>query len=381
MNKLKYLDGLRGVAAFIVVLHHFAAAFYPATYLGEDVVRHTPWDILFLKTPLGIFTAGNFAVMVFFILSGYVLSEKYFRTGDVKVLTSGAVRRYFRLLPPVLFSMGLAWVLMSLGAMPVKEAAELTGSQRWLAKSWDFAPNLWTLVSEGFYGVFFAFQANYNNVLWTMSWEFYGSFLVFGTAALVGPASWRRWALGVLIILLHRSYFVGFIIGMLLAEVMVTKPDFFKIFARPWIAALLMVIGLFLGSYPTFVQHHTTIYWFLWTDFFGHPPTFWHLVGALLVMLAVLASPGLQKFFSGRIPHFLGKISFSMYALHVVIIGSFSCAVFLMLHPHMDYNSAAGLTFAATLPLVLFSGWLTDKFIDQPGVTLSQKIQKKFFPL
>ena len=381
MNKLKYLDGLRGCAALIVVFHHFANAFYPATYLGVETLRHSPLDVLFLTTPLGIFVAGNFAVGIFFILSGYVLSIKYFETGDAKVLTSGAIRRYFRLLPPVVFSMALAWGLMVLGWMPVKEAAAITGSSGWLAQCWNFVPDFGKLLEESFFGVFFNYQANYNNVLWTMTYEFFGSFLVFGAAAILGPAKWRRGALIILFLLFIKTYFAGFILGMILSDTKVRSPGFFVWFKNPWSAAALLVFGLLLGTYPTFVDIKTTGYGFLATDFFGYAPTFYHMVGAFFVMLAVLSSAGLQKFFSLRFPLFLGRISFSMYAMHVIIIGSLSCGMFLLLKPQMDYHTAVGITFVVTMGVSLLGGWVVNRFVDEPGVRLSSTIQKRFFPL
>ena len=40
MKKLAYLESLRGLAAFIVVLNHFAIAFYPALYFGAAAPVH-----------------------------------------------------------------------------------------------------------------------------------------------------------------------------------------------------------------------------------------------------------------------------------------------------------------------------------------------------
>lgn len=48
-GKFYYLDGLRGLAAFIVVIHHFVLAFYPLYYSTERIIP---------KTPLNLFYAG-----------------------------------------------------------------------------------------------------------------------------------------------------------------------------------------------------------------------------------------------------------------------------------------------------------------------------------
>lgn len=383
MHKVKYLDGLRGCAALIVVFHHFAASFYPATYFGTDVAQHSPYDVLFLTSPLGILVAGNFSVCVFFVLSGYVLSAKFFKTEDVRVLTGGAVRRYFRLLPPVLFSMLVAWLFMVLNWFPVEKAAALSGSDRWLAQCWNFAPDFNKLMKEVFFGVFLKYESNYNNVLWTMSYEFIGSFLVFATAALLGSAPRRRWVFMLMVLVFIKSYFAGFLIGMIFSDIKVRDEWFYERIGHPAVTGVLMLAGLFLGAYPTFAEVDGTLYGFLKlkTEFFGHVPTFYHLVGATCVMLAVLSSARIQAFFSRKAALFLGRISFSMYAMHVILIGSFSCALFIALRPRMGHNAAAILTFIPTIALALVIGALVDRFIDQPGVKLSAKIQKRLLPL
>ena len=59
------LDWLRGLAAFNVVLFHFACAFYPHAVSEYDPA---PWAIA--DTPLAIVYNGGFAVAVFFVLFG-----------------------------------------------------------------------------------------------------------------------------------------------------------------------------------------------------------------------------------------------------------------------------------------------------------------------
>ncbi|MDD5616650.1 MAG: acyltransferase [Candidatus Methanoperedens sp.] len=157
MEKIKYLDGLRGLAAFIVVLGHYAVGFYPASYTAriEEVRADNAVDLLISGTPLNVFYGGNFAVTVFFILSGYVLSYKFFKYRDQEIIISSAVRRYFRLLIPVLFSSIIAYSFMKLSLFYNKEAATLTTSTWWLAAYWDFNPNFIDMLKQTFVGVFF----------------------------------------------------------------------------------------------------------------------------------------------------------------------------------------------------------------------------------
>src|SRR5687767_11167726 len=103
-NKLEFLDGVRGVAAIIVVLHHFGIAFFPAiNFLDPEKIHlgNGQLELTIAKTPLNIFFNGGFAVSVFFVLSGFVLSYKFHLSGSRQLLTTYAAKRYFRLLLPV----------------------------------------------------------------------------------------------------------------------------------------------------------------------------------------------------------------------------------------------------------------------------------------
>jgi len=92
------LDAVRGIAAFTVIWYHFRLAFES---------REPRWYF----TP---FFAGHQAVILFFVLSGYVLSIPYWRGGQ-KPYVQYLIRRLFRIYVPyvgaVLFAVTAAWHL------------------------------------------------------------------------------------------------------------------------------------------------------------------------------------------------------------------------------------------------------------------------------
>ena len=95
MNKLKFLDGVRGLAALIVVIHHYILAFFPAMFFGNSKINHFAGEHEYSTSPLQLFYNGSFAVCIFFVLSGFVLSIKYLQTQDNKLLGEYALKRYF----------------------------------------------------------------------------------------------------------------------------------------------------------------------------------------------------------------------------------------------------------------------------------------------
>lgn len=387
MQKIKYLDGLRGVAAFIVVLSHYMVGFYPASYTGrlEDIRAGHAIDLLVSGTPLNVLYGGNFAVTIFFILSGYVLTYRFFTHGGREIVISSAVRRYFRLLFPILFSMFIAYSFMTLHFFYNPQASTLTTST-WLSSHWNFDPNLIDMLKQAFVGVFlFENHSTYNSPAWTMTYEFYGSFLVFGLVYLFGNLKKRYIIYAVLILLSINTYYLAFILGVVLSDLYNGKYNKFKdinILKNKIIIGLFLSIGLFLGSYPPGRDVNNTIYNFMNVDFIGNPVVFYHIIGSFFVMLALLNSNKLKSALSNNIIYFLGKISFSMYLIHLIILSSFSSYLFIKLTPYFSYNVNFIITFCSSTILIIIISYLMYKYVDEKGIHFSyyvhNKIRKSF---
>jgi peptidoglycan/LPS O-acetylase OafA/YrhL len=148
-DRIEGLEGMRGIAAFLVYTHHFFLIFYPAFYFGQ----HT-WVNHFLNPDL--------AVSWFFVHSGFVLSYKNRNSSkDIlwKNLLDQSLRRYLRLLFPVLLSILLTYFMMSLDLQFNIQYGKLVNSI-WLQKYLNFQPNLWEAIKQSFYGVYFHFKSS-----------------------------------------------------------------------------------------------------------------------------------------------------------------------------------------------------------------------------
>jgi peptidoglycan/LPS O-acetylase OafA/YrhL len=120
-HRFRSLDSLRGIAAVIVVLHHLMLA-VPEASQGH-------FRLLDLPLSLG----GRFAVMLFFVLSGFVLALPYFAD---KHLAYGRylVRRFCRLYPPFAFAVLIsAFLCWSLGGKSLPMVSS------WLNDPWSNA--------------------------------------------------------------------------------------------------------------------------------------------------------------------------------------------------------------------------------------------------
>ena len=118
-GSMAYLDGLRGVAAVIVMVHHYSCQFTPAllegwgTDISASGISENRW---FFQLPFfRVVHSGSFMVVLFFAISGCVLSRSGLRIARsrkrpefLSSLASSLFRRWLRLHLPVIASMCVA---------------------------------------------------------------------------------------------------------------------------------------------------------------------------------------------------------------------------------------------------------------------------------
>ncbi|MFF2481375.1 acyltransferase family protein [Paenibacillus sp. NPDC058071] len=384
-KKLFYLDGIRGLAALAVVISHYIQIFYPAALSGRAQQAHFRWDIWYGHSPLNLFYNGQFAVCLFFVLSGYVLSVKMFEKeldseNFQKRMQSSAIRRYVRLAVPAATSVFLVYIAIITHAFYLQDIWDIT----WTDLKKDYYAldtNLYTVIKAAVFDPFFSFKSHpYNPVLWTMGYELLGSFLIFGFIALFGRVK-RRWIVYVVLsIALIQTYFVAFLWGMLLADLLKQK------WVKPkGIAIAILILGIYLGSAP-YTALMGTIYEPIqigiahlnkWTQFCLDPRLIARTLGSAMILFALLRLEWMQRLFSWKPFAYLGQISFSIYLIHFTFLTTYSAFVFSKLIPYFSYNEAYGITFIfSMIPLFLLSHYYM-KYIDQGAIKLAKHIDKR----
>lgn len=377
-SKIAYLDGVRGLAACVVVVSHFFQVFAPSVFEGKPEIAHFAFEGLAARTPLNLLFNGNFSVCVFFVLSGFVLSWRFFHTKDRIHIYSSALRRYFRLAVPAALSVFLAYVVMVLGLAYFDDIRQTTSSS--MPDPFTASPDVLVMVQEALFHTFFSYGSAYNPVLWTMTYELLGSFLIFGFLLAVGRFRLRVAAYAVLAVIFIDSYYLGFVFGMALSDLKYSGRDRLAFLRRPWTTPFLLCAGLYLGSYP-YVGVEGTIYSILtWPNssnfsFF----VFYHTLGACLTLTALLISPRLQSFFGRKPFSYLGDLSFSLYLLHFTILCSLGAFIFDRLHPRFPYGFSVALTVLLTTPIMFaFAHWFY-RFVDAVTLSVLGRWSKRIF--
>lgn len=311
---------------------------------------------------------------IFFILSGYVLSYKFFIKNDINILIDGFIKRYFRLMVPVLFSIFIAYLFMKCGLFFNGEAAEVTQSQWWLGSFWKFEPSFIGMIKEGMYSVFLKFQSTYNSSLWTMTYEFLGSMLVFSILIVIRNIKYRYILYTILILIFKDFYYSAFIIGILLCDINNVRSIFIK---NKLLIIICFIVGLFIGSYPTNVNVSNSIYSILDFTFLSNKVMTYHILGSTCIILAIINSDILQKILSSKGFMKLGEISFAMYLMHLSVIGSFSSLIFIKLIKYLDYSISFSITFIISMYIIyILSVWVS-KYIDNYGIKFGNYMVQK----
>lgn len=172
--KIKQLEGIRTVGWIGIFICHFRACFMPGISLWTD------------KTPLRFIYSGNPYVRLFFVISGIVTSLKYWSNFDSKEICYDALKRYFRLMPSVLFAEISVYCMTRLNLLQNQRVAVLFGEGSFLGQFNRFEPNLFSCFKEALLLTWlFDGNATYIAPLWSLVYEFLGVLLVLAVLAVL----------------------------------------------------------------------------------------------------------------------------------------------------------------------------------------------------
>lgn len=369
MNKLGYLDSIRGLACICVILSHASLLFFPYIHAfsgeapGENYIQ-----ALIHNSPLTFAFSGTGAVYVFFVLSGLVLSRSVARKDSIGLISTVAAR-YPRLMIPALASCIIAYVVFSsISNLPNPE-----GLSDWFYSQASTAPSFFGAVKSGAVDAFFLGNSTYNAVLWTMQIELAGSLLVyffmhmtkyinkyyisafFLCSVFASYAISAKFAGGLF------CFWVGF--NMYISDL--------KIRGIPLsIAALLL--GLYLGG------AHDGSHSYAWIEHFLKGRTYFvcNIIAGVLIVWSVHSCEPFQRALSTKWLIWLGQKSFSIYLFHMSAIILFSYVAFDYLNKILGYDAAAILsTFIILILTLLASAALS--FVDDYSVSLSKSVGTK----
>ena len=278
------LEALRGLAAVSVLFWHNMLGFFPenaGAFPNMDAHKAINTSVFFG------FINGLAAVVFFFVLSGFVLTRHFFITGDPSRIFLGALKRWPRLALPVLIMVLISWLLFKLNLYFFPETASITQSP-WLAKfayayETPFQVDFLDALKQGLYLTFFRGNSYYDSSLWTMRYEFIGSFAAFGLALIVYPTRSKLLQIYVIAIAIALCHFISpwyaaFPVGVALAALL---PRQKRTVPLP-LTVGMVVLAMYLAGYSESVRYITRGAFWLVPSFI--PAVYVNIVGAVTLL-------------------------------------------------------------------------------------------------
>jgi peptidoglycan/LPS O-acetylase OafA/YrhL len=370
-KKIMALEALRGIAAVVVLVWHSILGFVPQitdNYSGAQKssfqMHEGPWFALM---------NGRAAVIVFFVLSGFVLTHAYFTTRDRSIIIHSVLKRWPRLLPLALISTLISFVFASISVNIAKEAASEAGST-WLNRAtFSGDPNFLDAVLQGSIFVFFRGAPgdfSYNSNLWTMWWEMMGSFTAFAAALILGaefskPLKWGIFTALLVVTVLWSPNIAAFTAGVLLSYAASTKPRTISLSS----GLVLCIFGLAMLSYTRFG-------WLSFLSSFGLAPYrhYVYIVGAACLVTAFYFCISIRDFMSKPIFAFLGRISFALYVIHLPVIALIGSAAYLSFGAVAAIVAVAGVSLIAAVPLTSLDEWWLRQIKSMRFIRATQRL-------
>ncbi|MET3948990.1 peptidoglycan/LPS O-acetylase OafA/YrhL [Arthrobacter sp. UYCu512] len=354
-TRVTQLDGLRGIAALLVVACHVVSTLpgIGGVFSNRAVDLNTAetWAVF---SPLHILWNGTPAVHVFFVLSGFVLVLPFTRPGAVPSWAQYYAKRFFRLYLPAWASLAVAVALIALiprTASPLQSA--------W-ADMYVVNPTVVQVLKDG---LLMLNASTINTPLWSLKWEVAFSLLL--PAYVFLALRWRRvWFVKIGLALLLAAvggvhhmdaliYLPIFAIGAVLG----VERERIRNLTRSWPRGawfLVAAVGLFLAN-AEWVSREEPI------------PGVEALVtvGAALIVLLFVSCGAAKRLGDSAAAQWLGRVSFSFYLVHLPII-----LAGVTLFRSVSLPLALAISVAASFA----AAELFYRYVEQPAHRLSMAV-------
>jgi peptidoglycan/LPS O-acetylase OafA/YrhL len=377
-KRVPELDAIRGLAALTVVVFHYFLLLKGASVAA--LAHAYQWTHLLAMTPLGLFWAGHQAVVLFFILSGFVLTLmlESGRLGYFAYLSKRVVRLYLPYAAAVaigvLFAFALhisdmgvlgSWInkfwSWHITAPSVAQHAAVLGEFN--ADRYDFT--IWSLVHEIRISLVFPLLLL---LVWRTRWWVSLALLMLLSAVMITLryGAFHGWGspfgvfnhAGLTNYTLTFHYLLAFGIGALLAKHrLAIKNAYQRLSNKRRIILVLAAFALYLdgGHFARWLGPDMMV--------IGDWPV---MAGAAGLLVAAAFSGRASAWLLCRPFRWLGRISYSLYLFHPLVL----LALLHIFYGHVPLPLLLTLAFLATFPLTALAWWLFEK----PAVALSRRI-------
>ena len=371
-ERIRALDGLRGLAAVVVILHHVLLVdnWFADALITFEANPSDDWKAIVYYTPLHIFFAGTEAVLVFFMLSGIVLVRAFpgFSSLSVSYFVSRLTRLYLPIWGSIIFALlltfarpdrvppGISWWLMG-NYQTITAEGVLTDSEQ-----------LNTLLVESAVLINYAdLYSNWlNSSLWSMKIEIVASIFLF--LFVLGSKKPLMFlvlfiAAGALLDLPPeiRQYFQFLTFFAAGAWLAVSK---FR--ASRWVADGLILFSVLAFTTPWMLRGASS------PIASGSIELLLGLVGAIALGFGVLGDSSFKKLLETRPFQYLGSRSYSIFLVHAPIVTLVGFWVVSLTGSIQGWFAFAPLAIL----IALLVGELFHWAVERPSLHVARKLRR-----
>jgi len=341
-DRLLFLDGLKGIAAIWVILHHF--------YLITFPVLPTSWRKLEDIPFVNVFFNGNYAVHLFIIISAFLMTMIMRKNDYILSFQRIIVKRYFRLMIPISVIIIITCALYYFNFMRIHEFSEITNNS-------IISHFYYNLTPKDFIFALLFSPLGHSAVLapcWMLKYIFIGTFLIVIICIAIQNVVLKKRVMVYLLISLLSFYiswnYVSIVVGMMLYELVSWKEG--QKYMKKWVISIMLISSFTFPVLSPSLFHN--IEWI-------------NILSASSLFVAVYFSNHLKRILSTRIFQFLGKVSLGVYLVHWPIFCSFSCTI-LLREEMTPINIVSVLLLSTALVIVL--SFMYSHYIESKSIKL-----------
>jgi peptidoglycan/LPS O-acetylase OafA/YrhL len=300
-------------------------------------------------------------------------------------------KRWMRLALPIVAVAAVAWLMFRSHGNLAPQAGRVADSS-WATGLYPkgYHPSLRSVLWEAIYGAFMGSETPYHNpVLWTIRVEFPGSAIVFALCLLFRGRKIRIAASLITSALLLQAPFwllnfcALFPAGVVLWEMVrwqtvdctddrrTRRGDFVLDLAGLAMAVFGLVLLPTLDLVPAASQSQQKIA-AVAGDFGLQHISSWSIRSALIIA-GVCLSPTAMRGLSGSVSLFLGRISFSIYLAHSLVLISLGALTYLTLYPDLGPVPSEAIAALAVVLVSVMVGWSLHRWVEQPAMRLAAR--------
>lgn len=377
INKLYYLDGMRGLMAINVILCHFVCVYFPQMYFQNSAQKSSGFLSLFATTPLSATVNGNIAVMYFMALTGFLVGMSTFtkKNCSISLFVKKSISRYTRLLPIVFIATLFTYFTMVFDFQKHLSITDGLVNISFLKNFCNFEPNIKSLLINIFIKPFLQ-RSDYVGPFWTIKYEFLGYILTLFLAMSLKKNRYRRllyvgaamliMALSALSFPLIDLHYVVFVMGLFVADLKFNQEQTIlsKYYSSFLNSKRCLTICYVVGIYFACCTMFRTPLYSWWFSIPMINKSLLRGLGIAILIFAFTQTKTIQKVLSWKPFLILGDCSFETYAIHWPLMLTLEADLFIIFRENMSYNVSALLSFFITLPIIYIASILMHCLVD-----------------